>query len=254
MKLQPIFVAGLSLLSCAVYAQSAHQHGVAELFFAASGEQLDIDIHSPADNLLGFEHVPVNEQQQQLLSDAQLQVAQAMQLFTFDGGECELEKVTQDWGALEAEHHEHGKHDHHDEEEEHHEHDKHDHHDVEEEHHEHDKHGHHDEEEEHHEHDKHDHHSEAEEHDAHDHAKHQDDEAMHEQHNELAEPDSHDHSSHQDVRLSYQFHCHQLSTLNGFELQWFEAFPRIQVFHVQGVSDSGQTALDAKPNQNKVKL
>ncbi|WP_406609877.1 DUF2796 domain-containing protein [Agarivorans sp. JK6] len=114
MKLTPIYAAVFGLFSCAASAQSAHQHGVAELFFAASGEELEIEIHSPADNFLGFEHAPVNEQQHKILDDAKKQAAQGMSLFSFAGGECELEEVTQHWGSLDQADSEHKDHDHHD--------------------------------------------------------------------------------------------------------------------------------------------
>ena len=36
--------------------QQAHVHGTAELFVVLDGNQLDIELRSPAMNLLGFEH------------------------------------------------------------------------------------------------------------------------------------------------------------------------------------------------------
>ncbi|WP_432460465.1 ZrgA family zinc uptake protein [Agarivorans sp. QJM3NY_25] len=107
MKLRSVLLAGFGLLSGVTYAQSAHQHGVAELFFAAGDEELAIEIHSPADNLLGFEHAPVTAAEQQALAAAKLQIENAPQLFSFNGGDCELESLSQEWGALQQSDHEH---------------------------------------------------------------------------------------------------------------------------------------------------
>ena len=90
MKLRAIFLGSVGLFSGAVSAQSAHQHGVAELFFAGTGSELQIELHNPADNLLGFEHAPVNQQQRQTLQAAQQTVQQIEQLFVFNQAECEL--------------------------------------------------------------------------------------------------------------------------------------------------------------------
>lgn len=38
----------------------AHVHGVAQLNVALEGKQLEVEMHSPAINLLGFEHFPKN--------------------------------------------------------------------------------------------------------------------------------------------------------------------------------------------------
>ncbi len=124
MKLKPIILASMGLLSTSVCAQSVHQHGVAELFFAANGSELQIELHSPADNLLGFEHAPVNQQQRQTLHEAQQTAQQVEQLFVFHQAECKLTSLSQDWGELadgeaadeehdhEAGHEHEGEHDH----------------------------------------------------------------------------------------------------------------------------------------------
>ncbi|MDO6764365.1 DUF2796 domain-containing protein [Agarivorans sp. 1_MG-2023] len=263
MTFKPLIAASFGLLSSAAFAQSAHQHGVAELFFAAAGEELEIEILSPADNFLGFEHAPANEQQHQILDDAKKQAAQAMQLFVFNGGQCELEKVGQHWGDLdqEDEHHDEHAHDKYDEHKDHddHTHDKHD------EHKDHDDHAH-DKHDEHKDHDDHAHekHDEHKDHDDHAHDKHDEhkdhDDHAHESHDEHKNHDDHDHEAHgehaghSDVRLTYHFHCHELAELSSFDLQLFNYFPRMQKIQVQGASDRGQVAIEATPTQNKVKL
>ncbi|WP_432455429.1 ZrgA family zinc uptake protein [Agarivorans sp. QJM3NY_29] len=236
MKLRSVLLAGFGLLSGVTYAQSAHQHGVAELFFAAGDEELAIEIHSPADNLLGFEHAPVTAAEQQALAAAKLQIENAPQLFSFNGGDCELESLSQEWGALQQSDHEH-EHEAADHEHEH-EHEAADH-------------------EHEHEHEAADHEHEHE-HDAADHEHEHEHEAAdheHEHEHEAADHDhDHEHSGHQDVTFSYHFHCHQLSELQSFNLHWFERFPRMQKILVQGASDRGQIAIEVTAEQHKVAL
>jgi hypothetical protein len=51
-----------------VYASNAqHVHGTAELHVAIDGNTLEIELYSPFDNLLGFEHAPRNERQRRAL-------------------------------------------------------------------------------------------------------------------------------------------------------------------------------------------
>ena len=48
----------------------AHQHGMAELQVAISGEQIDVLLLSPAYNLVGFEHPPRSAEQHQTVESA----------------------------------------------------------------------------------------------------------------------------------------------------------------------------------------
>ncbi|MCB8944787.1 MAG: DUF2796 domain-containing protein [Ardenticatenaceae bacterium] len=48
----------------------AHEHGVAELTIAWSGNELAIDLETPAFNILGFEHSPHTEEEQKLLDES----------------------------------------------------------------------------------------------------------------------------------------------------------------------------------------
>ncbi len=216
MKLRAIFLGSVGLFSGAVSAQSAHQHGVAELFFAANGSELQIELHSPADNLLGFEHAPVNQQQRQTLQAAQQTVQQIEQLFVFNQAECELSNLSQDWGELaDGDHHHDAEHDLDAGHEQDAEHD----------------------------------HDAGHEHDAeHDH------DAGHEHNGEHDHDEGHEHAAHQDINLNYLFSCQDAEQLTSIELLWFKAFPNLHKIRVQGVSERGQVAVDLGPNNNQVKL
>ena len=54
----------------AQYAHGAHEHGAAELTVALDGQALVIELISPLDNLVGFEHAPANDTQRAALVEA----------------------------------------------------------------------------------------------------------------------------------------------------------------------------------------
>ena len=53
----------------------AHEHGAAELTIAWSGNALVVDLHSPAYNVVGFEHAPATEAEQERM-DSSLEILQ----------------------------------------------------------------------------------------------------------------------------------------------------------------------------------
>lgn len=86
----------------------AHEHGVASLNLAIEGNQVSIDLDSPAVNLLGFEHAASQPEDIAKVAAVQAQLHHAEQLFQFpaDAG-CTLASVDLD-SPLFAEHeHEH---------------------------------------------------------------------------------------------------------------------------------------------------
>lgn len=97
-------------------AESAHEHGVANLNIAISQNVLAIELDTPADNVLGFEHEPKNEKQAKQLENTISLLKQATKLFNIsDSANCKLTKV--DIENPFADHDEHEKHDDHDEHE-----------------------------------------------------------------------------------------------------------------------------------------
>ena len=63
-----LLVMMLSLLSPDVGAQQAHEHGVATLNVVLDGKKLVLQLESPLDNLVGFEHAPRNDKQRAALA------------------------------------------------------------------------------------------------------------------------------------------------------------------------------------------
>lgn len=59
----------------------AHVHGVASLQIAVDATTLTLDFSGPLDNLLGFEHVPRNAQQQTAVKNMAANLNKADQFF-----------------------------------------------------------------------------------------------------------------------------------------------------------------------------
>lgn len=90
----------------------AHQHGMAELQVAVSGEQIDVLLRSPAYNLVGFEHPPRSAEQHQTLESA-VDWLKHTALVDTPQQQCSPEQshVLTSWNDQHADHHGHG-HDH----------------------------------------------------------------------------------------------------------------------------------------------
>ena len=116
-------------------AETAHQHGVADLNIAMSNNDLLIEWHTPADNILGFEFMPKTDQQKQTLSDSLSLLKQPSSLFEIPKqAQCDL-KQTQVHNPFESKkmaendhkEHEHKEHEHKEHEHKEHEHKEHGH-------------------------------------------------------------------------------------------------------------------------------
>ena len=126
----------------------AHVHGQVEFNIAQDGHDLLIEITAPGADVVGFEHQPQTQKQQQHVNQATEQLAQANTLFTLNrGAQCKLEQASvhhtlgeMDAHAKHDDHHDHDSHKDHDSHDSHDSHDDHDHHD----HHEHETEAHHD--------------------------------------------------------------------------------------------------------------
>jgi len=129
-------------------AAEKHVHGEAELFIAIEGNKVLIEMESPADNFLGFEHVPRTKQQKALVRSTQETLENYASLLILSKGNCKqidafIESPFSDHSKEDKEdHHDHGH-----EKDGHHDHDKkakkddhHDHGHKKDDHHDHDKH------------------------------------------------------------------------------------------------------------------
>lgn len=113
----------------------AHQHGHARLMLVQENDELQLALESPAMNIVGFEHAPHSDEDQELVEKATQQLQNGRSLFRFDPeAKCALEHVrisSELIGQAHAGHHdnEHDENDHHE-----HGHDKHEKHQEDEEH------------------------------------------------------------------------------------------------------------------------
>ncbi|PSW00892.1 zinc uptake protein ZrgA [Photobacterium lipolyticum] len=94
----------------------AHQHGIVEFNIAQDGQDLLLEITAPGADVVGFEHPPTSEQQQQAVERAIEELKQATELFAFTASaKCQLTEafitenlITHDSHAG----HDHEEHDH----------------------------------------------------------------------------------------------------------------------------------------------
>ncbi len=81
----------LLLASAPVAAEHAHEHGVASMEVALDGRTLAINLESPLDNMVGFEHAPRNARQQAALKRLSDELEGYERLFDLpDGAACRL--------------------------------------------------------------------------------------------------------------------------------------------------------------------
>jgi hypothetical protein len=101
MKKLLFLLAGCCLALAAVRADPAHEHGVARLDIASESGRVLLDLDTPLDNLLGFEHAPRTDAERQR---AELMVARlraAATLFQIDpAAGCTLARVDLQSAAL----------------------------------------------------------------------------------------------------------------------------------------------------------
>ena len=79
---------------------SPHIHGSAELNIVLFNDLLSLELHSPAVNLLGFEHNKHNPEQQAIVKSTRDHLTNAKALFIFEGGECQLIQPSPIFSAL----------------------------------------------------------------------------------------------------------------------------------------------------------
>ncbi|OOG21795.1 hypothetical protein B1C78_15990 [Thioalkalivibrio denitrificans] len=91
----------------------AHVHGVAELNIVLDGTTLLVELHSPAHNLVGFEHPPRTEAQHQALTRARAALEDADRVFSLPAAAaCSLIGVEAE-SVLFGKSHDHRNHAHH---------------------------------------------------------------------------------------------------------------------------------------------
>jgi len=86
----------------------AHVHGIAALNLALEGEEVHVELDSPAANIVGFEHAPSSEADHAALDKAVATLKDGDQLFRFNSeAGCRMEKAQVTSALLDEDHDEH---------------------------------------------------------------------------------------------------------------------------------------------------
>lgn len=88
-------VIGALGMAAATPGQTQHVHGLIELGVVVEGNTLSVSLHSPLDDLVGFEHAAENEQQAERLREAADLLEDADRMFGVpEGAGCDIQDVT----------------------------------------------------------------------------------------------------------------------------------------------------------------
>lgn len=109
-----ILLPALALGCGAVQAHGAHEHGVAQMDVVQDGTELQIELNTPAANLVGFEHQPRNERERDILKAAISALEQGGGLFAPSASAGCVFRDTRILSSLlsDEDEHAHGDHDH----------------------------------------------------------------------------------------------------------------------------------------------
>ncbi len=253
MKLQLItsalLTAGLTSISVAQTERDlgAHEHGAASLNVALQDNLVIIELDSPWNNLIGFEHAPSTDEQHAMVDDAMALLNTPASLFSFVGTDCTPTETSIESTLETSDHDDDHKDEHSDNHDEEHK-DEHAHGDEHKDEHDHD-HEHKDEHDHDHKHehehkDEHGHEHEEEHKDEHDHDDHGDDHAGHD----------HDGEVHSEVLGSYTFECADVDQLTAINADLLTTWDGIEDLTVQLVGPFGQmsTMLTAERSELNV--
>lgn len=220
------------LVTPATWAADAHVHGHARIDIALEGNELEIALNSPMDNLVGFEHAPTTDAQKHAIHEAEETLEAPAKLIELPAAAgCRLEEAEVELAHADDhdEHHEHGH------EQEHKPH--------------HDDHGH---EKGHKEHG-HDDHGHGKAHKEHAH----DDHGHEKEHKEHAHHDDHGHAgeTHSDGQAHYHFECGKPAQLKSIDFAGlFKRFPNFEEIDVQAVGPHGQAGAELKPGSTRFRF
>lgn len=112
-----IFLAGMAVAQAheGGHEHGAHEHGVGRMDIAVEKNTVDVDLDSPAVNLIGFEHAPGDAKEKATLEQAVADLKQGGKLMAFTpAAQCTQQKVLVNSEALEHGHTGEHEHEHHD--------------------------------------------------------------------------------------------------------------------------------------------
>lgn len=88
----------------------AHQHGAASLNVVLDGQALELELESPAMNLVGFEHAAESAADKAKVAAARSQLQNPQALFGLNAGDCSLRETALESPLFEDDEHEHEGH------------------------------------------------------------------------------------------------------------------------------------------------
>ena len=197
----------------------AHDHGHSRVNIALSGNEVLIELISPAANVIGFEHAPRTEDDHALIDAAVKQFKHGDEVFLMsDAAGCVQQDADIESSLLEDADHD----DHHDE----HDDDAHD-----------------------------DHHDEHDD-DAHD-DHHDEDDDGHDDHHDEHDDDAHgDHEgeSHSEFHVTWAFNCSKPEQLTSIDVKLFALYSGFEEIDVSLAGDNGQEAYELTPESTRIDL
>lgn len=107
--LHHIFVLSIFVVSQLAHADSSqektkqlgvHEHGLSELTIAIEGNVLEMQLESPAINLIGFEHKANTDKDIEIVGSTVSLLSDPHQLFSFEGDQCSLVDKSVDVSAI----------------------------------------------------------------------------------------------------------------------------------------------------------
>jgi hypothetical protein len=93
-------VSSLSLAHAQQANLGAHEHGVSELNIVIEGNKLEMQLRSPAMNIVGFEHKASTAQQIRKVKQSEVKLHEHKALFSFSSGGCKLTQAKIDLSDL----------------------------------------------------------------------------------------------------------------------------------------------------------
>ena len=238
-----IAVATLCALPFAVGAQTerdldSHDHGAGSLNVAIENNSVYLELSTPWENLVGFEHAPSTDEQKSLVAAALDTLNDPSQLFSFVGSDCSVQsaEIENTMSAEHSEHEEGHEDEHHDEHEDEHEEHADGHEDEHKDEHEEHAEGHEDEHE-----DQHEEHAEG----------HKDE---HDEHDDHAEGHDEHESTHSAVLAIYTYECADAGALETLDLAVFNTWQGFEELDVQLLGPAGATGLELTPDNSSIDL
>lgn len=82
------------------FSHESHTHGLVELTVAIDNDELEIELNSPAMNLIGFEYKASTKSDLEVVKRAKAKLSQNNLLFLFSGGSCQLSNQAVDISSV----------------------------------------------------------------------------------------------------------------------------------------------------------